>query len=99
MYEIEEFGGNIFIEELSKMHKAHLKLVQNQKLRKAERSKGISFADLDFEEGETSQKSLPAYVMGNQFAVLIKQLESLKCKDVKGAGKLQYSSKEKELRF
>ena len=37
--------------------------------------------------------------MGNQFAGLIKKLEKVKCKDIKGAGRLEYSVKDKDLKF
>lgn len=57
----------------------------------------MALDDLEQEVAEGKRQSLPAFLMGNALAKLVKQLEAVKAPDMIGAGSLRYSRKAKQM--
>lgn len=100
VYEIEEHIGRPFIDELAEMHLSHLKQRANAAKKKKVSKTGLAAAldDLEDEVNAGTQQSLPAFLMGNQLAKLVKKLEGVKADDMVGAGALKYNQKAQEMR-
>jgi hypothetical protein len=70
------------LQELADMHHSHQALTLNSK--KVPSTLGYNFKEylgnLEIKEIE-AQKSLPAFVVGGQIAVMCKKLEKIQCRD------------------
>jgi hypothetical protein len=81
--------GRVFLEEVAEMQRAHARQLQHAK---AARGGGP-----DWQAGLAAidkQKSLPAFILGRQIALMCKKLEKVQCRDqtqLEGAGALVYS--------
>ena len=87
VFEVEEFMGKCFIEEVASMHIAHQQLIQH-----AKRAKKMDFKSSQLALDD--QQSLPAFILGRQVALLCKKLEAVTVSDqsqLEGAGELYYS--------
>ena len=81
--------GKVFIEEVAEMQRAHARQLQQAKeARGSSASWQSSMPTID------NQKSLPAFVLGRQIALMCKKLEKVSCRDqsqLQGAGAIVYS--------
>ena len=85
MFEVEEYMGADFIEELAQMHFDHLKIIEHAR-----------FAQTQLSATVTEQKSLPTFIYGGRLAEMCKTLEQIKCHSsdskLKGAGKMIFNN-------
>lgn len=89
VYEVEEHMGRVFIEEVAEMQRAHARQLQQ-----AKEARGGSAGWQSSMPTIDSQKSLPAFVLGRQIALMCKKLERVTCRDqsqLQGAGAIVYS--------
>jgi len=94
VFEVEEYMGGEFIEELSTMHEDHLKILQHNFIH-GSISKNLA------EMTQEKQKSLPAYIYGLKLAKMVQALETIKCQgrnQLKGGGKIIFDKKNECLR-
>ncbi|CDW75782.1 UNKNOWN [Stylonychia lemnae] len=82
VYEVEEYMGKIFMEDLGNMHQHHLQFIKQEK----------AYLNWRFITGN-QQKSLPPYIWGLRLSKLCKQLEQITGLDnqqLQGSGKIKY---------
>ena len=77
-YEMEEFMGRVFIEEIANQHDRHLKVLEKERQRNF----------ISWQASSDQQKDLPAYVWGARIAKLCKQLEEINTDRLTGSGRI-----------
>ena len=86
VYEVEEYMGQPFMQDLAIMHDQHLTMIKNENKGKSVMG-GKSLMQIS---SEAEQKSLPHYLWGSKIAKMVKNLEGVKGSQIQGAGRVVF---------
>ena len=88
VFEVEEYMGVPFMQDIAQMHQEHIRMVRNQR-QTSVFSLGKTVADI---VNESEQRSMPAYIWGTKIAKMVSELQEIKGpSSLKGAGRLVFA--------
>lgn len=88
VFEVEEYMGRLFIEEVADMHQDHIRLLKNEAA-----ASGITKGYKNYQQLmlESDQKSLPPYMWASKLAKMVSNLQKVKG-TIKGAGRVIFEN-------